>query len=337
MSSPEIEYAFLGGLREDYCITPEGRAYLGMIGGNAVFSAVGARLWTDSIGLFSRVGSNYPTEWLAKLKDRGFNIDGIKILPEPQDTRTFYAYLSMEERVDTNPASHFLRINKPLPKALIDYKSSTEYQDDRNTFGPLAIRPDDLTSSIAGVRGVHLAPSDFLTHTTSPYRLSELGVETISLDPSERYMEPGFKHDLPLIVNGITAFLPSESDSREFFKPHDLTVWEMAEAFADMGCRFVVIKRGAMGQCIWDPESHQRWRIPAYPAHVRDVTGAGDAYCGGFLVGLVETGDVVEAALRGSVSASIVLEGIGALYALDVLPQLVDARLEALRPRIRQI
>ncbi len=333
-----MEYAFLGGLREDYCITPEGRAYLGLIGGNAVFAAVGARLWTNSsISLVSRVGSNYPPEWLAKLKDRGFNTDGIKVLPDPQDTRTFYAYLSMEERVDTNPASHFLRINKHLPKELIDYKSSTEFQDDRKNFGPLAIRPDDLPSSIACARGVHLAPSDFLTHTTTPYRLGELSVQTICLDPSERYMEPSFKHDLPLIVNGITAFLPSERDARAFFRPHDLTVWEMAEAFADMGCHFIVIKRGPMGQCIWDRDSHQRWRIPAYPARLRDVTGAGDAYCGGFLVGLVETGDVVEAALRGSVSASIVLEGMGALYALDVLPQLVNARLEALRPLIRQV
>jgi hypothetical protein len=41
--------------------------------------------------------------------------------------------------------------------------------------------------------------------------------------------------------------------------------------------------------------------------------------------------------LRGSVSASIVLEGIGALYALDVLPRLVNARLEALRSLIRQV
>ena len=211
------------GLREDYCITPEGRAYLGVIGGNAVFAAVGARLWTDSIGLVSRVGSNYPSGWITKLEDHGFNTDGIKVLPDPQDTRTFYAYLSTEERVDTNPAAHFLRINKPLPKELIEYKSSTEYQDDRKAFGPLAIRPDDLPTWIAGVRGVHLAPSDFLTHTTLPYRLAELGVPIISLDPSERYMEPDFRHDLPLILSGITAFLPSEADARAFFRISFLT------------------------------------------------------------------------------------------------------------------
>ena len=85
MTTPEIEYAFIGGLREDYCITPEGRAYLGVIGGNAIFAAVGARLWSDSIGLVSRVGANYPPEWLAKLGELGFNTDGINITPDPQD------------------------------------------------------------------------------------------------------------------------------------------------------------------------------------------------------------------------------------------------------------
>jgi ribokinase len=68
-----------------------------------------------------------------------------------------------------------------------------------------------------------------------------------------------------------------------------------------------------------------------------DVYGAGDSYCGGFLVGLDQTGDIVEAALRGSVSASIVIEGTGAYYALDVLPELAEARLQSLRPAVKRV
>jgi ribokinase len=75
--------------------------------------------------------------------------------------------------------------------------------------------------------------------------------------------------------------------------------------------------------------------VPAYPAKVRDVTGAGDAYCGGFLTGLAETEDPVEAALRGAVSASLVVEGVGALYALDSAAGLAQARLDSLRSSIR--
>lgn len=331
------QYAFLGGLREDYCITHDGRVYLGILGGNAVHAASGARLWTDSVGIVSRVGSNFPAKWLDQLALTGFNIDGIHVLPDPQDTRTFYAYLSPEERVDTNPAAHFLRIKHPLPKELVDYLSSTEDQDNRATFGPLALRPTDLTEAISKVSAAHIAPADYLTHTTVPLRLRELGVKLVTLDPSERYMDPSFRDELQVVISGLDAFLPSEAEARSYHHPTNMHVWEMAEAFGTMGCRYVVIKCGAGGLRVWDSIAKRRWHVPAYPARVKDVTGAGDAFCGGFLVGLDRTGDVVEAALRGSISASIAVEGSGALYALDTLPELVEARLEALRPSVKQV
>ena len=112
--------------------------------------------------------------------------------------------------------------------------------------------------------------------------------------------------------------------------------WDLADAFADMGPEVVVLKLGAAGQILFDCKRKMRWGIPAYPARVRDVTGAGDAYCGGFLVGLVQTGDPLEAALHGAVSASLVVEGSGALYALDSTSGLAQARLEALRSAVKQ-
>jgi len=329
-----VDYAFVGGLRQDYCITHDGRLFAGMLGGNAVYAAVGARVWSDSVGLISRVGSDYPADWLAQLRERRFNLNGVHRLSDPQDTRTFYAYVSPEERVDTRPAAHFLRIGQPMPKELVGYQHSTLQQDSRSAPGPLAVRIEDLPAWIAGCRGVHLSPSDYLTHVTLPAHLRELGVPRLSLDPSLMYMDPAFRRELPSIVKGLDSFLPSEMEAQAFFRPDRLSVWEMAEAFAGMGCPVIVIKCGAQGQAVLDGPSGQRWKLPAYPAQATDVTGAGDAYCGGFLVGLDRTGDPVEAALMGCVSASLVIEGTGALYALDALPGLPEARLYALRQSI---
>jgi ribokinase len=166
--------------------------------------------------------------------------------------------------------------------------------------------------------------------------MRELGVKLITLDPSERYMEPAFRKDLPGILTCLDAFLPSEAEAKAFFRPAEMKAPEMAENFGAMGCRFIVIKRGASGQLVWDHAARQRYLIPAYPSRVRDVTGAGDAFCGGFLVGLGQTGDVVEATLRGSVSASLVVEGTGAVFALDALPGIARARLNALRPAVKK-
>jgi len=57
-----------------------------------------------------------------------------------------------------------------------------------------------------------------------------------------------------------------------------------------------------------------RW-LPAYhtdPAMVVDPTGGGNGFLGGFAVGLVRSrGDVVEAAIWGSVAASFCIEQVG--------------------------
>lgn len=337
MVTPTFDYAFIGGLRRDYCITHDGSVHLGILGGNAAYSAVGAAIWAASAGIVSRVGKNFPCAWLEELRESGIDVEGVSIMPEPHNDLTFYAYLSDETRVDTNPASHFLRVGHKLPKELLDYQSSTDGQDLRQGFAPLAVRPGDIHSRIGLCRGAHLAPADFLTHVTVPQRLRELGVRIITLDPSERYMEPNFGRELPDILSDLDAFLPSEVDAKAFFQPEELNPIEMTEAFGAMGCRYIVIKRGARGQLVWDHAAKQRFHIPAYPARVRDVTGAGDAFCGGFLVGLSETGDVVEAALRGSISSSLVIEGTGARFGLDALPGIAQARLNALRPSVRKM
>lgn len=335
MPSKLIEFACVGGLREDYFITASGDVHLRKIGGNAVYAAVGARVWAEHIGLLSRVGSNFPAEWLEILAQRGLDTRGIKLLDTPQDSRTFYAYLSLEERVDTDPAAHFARLGREMPPELEGYQSSTEGQDERTRFTPLAVRPSEVPRSYLHAAGVHLAPCEFVVHNTLPASLRRGGVRLVTCDPSARYMQPAFAEEVKQVVHGLDAFLPSEKEVRSFFREAVSDLWQAAEAFAAMGARLVVLKLGARGQYVYEAASRCKWHVPAYPAKVRDVTGAGDAYCGGFLVGLAQTDDPVEAALRGSVSASLVVEGSGALYALDSAPGLAQARLESLRGQVR--
>jgi ribokinase len=328
-------YLIVGGLREDYCITHTNQALLGVLGGNAIYAAVGAAIWGAPVGIFSRVGSNYPTKWLENIRAAGIETAGVRVLPEPQDTRTFYKYLSLQDRVDTNPVAHFLRAGIPMPPALADYRSSTEGQENQVDFAPLAVRPTDLPEALDGTTASHLAPSDYLTHSLIPTRLRELGVKTVTVDPSIRYMQPDFRHKLRVLVSGLSGFLPSEAEARSYFQPRPPELWAMAEEFASFGCPVIVVKRGAAGQFLLDRNAGRHWIIPAFPAHVVDVTGAGDAYCGGFLAGLEQTGDPLEAAIRGGVSASLALEGHGPLYPMDAAPGLAAERAAALRPAVR--
>ena len=62
-----------------------------------------------------------------------------------------------------------------------------------------------------------------------------------------------------------------------------------------------------------------------------DLTGAGDAFCGGFLAGMALGDDPVTAAMYGTVSASFAIEGPGISRLLAATPAEASQRLTRLR------
>ena len=128
---------------------------------------------------------------------------------------------------------------------------------------------------------------------------------------------------------GCAAFLPSrqEFDVIRGDRGAADTAWALARS--DVRC--VVVKDGHCGVDVYDALARSIYHIAAYDVDVVDPPGAGDAFCGGFMVGLGETGDVREAALRGVVSASLVIEGVGAMHMLEVSRTEVDHRLRTVR------
>jgi len=315
-----VKFVTGGGMRVDYIITHEGEAHTGLVGGNALYAAVGAAVWHKEVNLWARVGRNYPQGWLKRLGEVGIGIEGLIRVSGEQDHRTFYAYTPDGRRVDTEPAAHFARINQPLPEALVDYIHSTPGQDEVDHYESLALRPEDWLELWGGKTAVHLSPLALSTHAHLPPFLRRQGVQQITLDPGERYMVPEQTDIIQGLFAYVDAFLPSDQEVRSLFG-EDVDLWEAADILCDWGAPLVVIKNGANGVLVQDRKNGRRTHLPAYHSlgdhRVIDVTGAGDSFCGGFMVGLAKTGDPLQAARMGLVSASFVIEGYGALYALD--------------------
>ncbi|MBO34086.1 MAG: hypothetical protein CMM74_14115 [Rhodospirillaceae bacterium] len=124
-------------------------------------------------------------------------------------------------------------------------------------------------------------------------------------------------------VYGASRSESSDDALRQLFRQHDLSA--------------VLVKKGPLGSSILlEPEGN--WiDTPAFSTDVIDPTGAGDAFCRGFQVGLSETGDPVEAALYGAVSASFVIEQFGPPHACGVETKAVRERLETLRQMTLQV
>jgi sugar/nucleoside kinase (ribokinase family) len=73
----------------------------------------------------------------------------------------------------------------------------------------------------------------------------------------------------------------------------------------------VALRVGAAGSLVGAADG-SFYRVPAVPpAALVDVTGAGNAYCGGFLVGLGRGEELAMCAARAAVSASFAIEQIG--------------------------
>lgn len=335
-----IDTVFAGNLRREFLLPLVGRPLLDVPGGNVLYAAAGSAVWRqpgdDGIGLMARIGEDYPRHWLETISRRGFDVEGIHILPERLDLRSFRAYADGNVPQENNPVAHFIRLGIPYPKSLLGYQSRST-KTEPQTPSADAPHPDDIPGSYAHIRAVHLCPLDYLSHNRLLTHFHQLGVRIITMDPAASWMVPAWMGQVRILVHGLTAFLPSEDEVRSLFWGQLDDLWEMAEALASFGCDHVVVKCGGRGQILYDAISRKRWEIPAYPVNIADPTSAGDSFCGGFLSEFSRTGDPLRAVLSGSVSASLALEGSGAFHAMDTLPGLPRARLESLVGIIRQI
>ncbi len=333
----DTTYVIAGKITREYILPPAGRPLLDAPGGSALYAAGGLLPWDHEVALVARVGEDYPRPWLKDIQARGLDTAGIEILQQSLDLRSFHAYTENFDVIRGAPVSQFARRGLTFPKVLLGYQDPSDAERDARSPDPRSPLASAMPVEYRDARAAHLCPLDFVTHNQLLTAFGAGTVTTLTLDPAADYMVPAFFKDLRVVIARITAFLPSEEELRGLFwgQTHDL--WEMAAAVGEYGCDFVVVKRGAHGQSVYDVKGRHRWEVPAYPARPADPTGVGDAFCGGFLAGFRQTYDPVQATLYGNVSASLKIEGSGAFYPLDVLPGLGQARLNVLKDLVREI
>ncbi len=333
----DYSLVFAGQLRRQYLLPPEGHPLLDAPGGNLLYAAAGARLWVDSVSLLARVGENYPHEWLRDFQQKGLVTSGVKIIPGPMDLRTFTVYTNTQNSQHTNPVAHFVRLGLPFPKGLLGYQAPQAEQDNRKQANPDSPKLFDIPPDYFVAKAVHIAPMDLLTHSQMAPAFRHSGVPIVTLDPGRTYMNAIFFDDLRSLLQGVTAFLPSEDEIRSLFWGRTDDLWEMAATLASFGCDIIVIKRGGRGQYVYERSSGKKWDIPGYPSRFVDPSGAGDAFCGGFLAGYAANREPLYAAMHGNISASFCIEGSGPFYMLDAMPGLADARLQSLASLVKQV
>ena len=323
-------YLVFGQLTREYLLPSVGSARLDVPGGSPLYAAAGFRAWEAGIGLVGRVGRDYPRAWLDECMSRGIDTSGVKILDEEADVREFIAYTETLEFSRINPVSQFARREMTFPKALLGY------QPDKPFAPSLKILVTDIPAGFLTVRAAYFCPMDLMTQAQLIAGLKLGTTHTFILEPASATMTRTARRELPLL-HGVTAVLASQEEMQNLFQAETHDLWEMAAEIARFGVDYVVIKCGAQGQLLYIASNKKKYVIPAYPARVTDLTGAGSAFGGGFMAGFCKHYDPLQGVLYGNVSASLKLEGSGAFHPLEVLPGLAEARLNALRDLVREM
>lgn len=272
--------------------------------GDAPYTAVGAAIWTTGVAMVAPAGRDYDLARMGYL--HGFGVDRTGVTRrEAQALRYRVVYEEDGERrfVLRSSASAFFDTAPALADMPQRYAAAT-------AFHVAAMPLEAAAAIVGGIRAVR--PGALLTLDTHEDEIS------------------GRQETLKGLLPLLTAFLPSRDEVRLWFGYDDP---ERALAtLSRFGQRLTVIKMGPDGVLMHDADAHQTWHVPPCSGDVIDPTGAGDAFCGGFLAGLTGGDEPTLAARRGAVSASYAIASLGVPKESPSPVEMID-RLRGLLPK----
>ena len=154
------------------------------------------------------------------------------------------------------------------------------------------------------------------------------------------YWITGHRANLDKMLTGVDILLINDGEAKMLADDNSLP--RAARKVMDMGPRALVIKHGEYGATIFfrDHEfgaGDHPFRAPAMPIdEVRDPTGAGDSFAGGFMGYLASQGEVNRRVLRhamfyGSVMGSFAVERFGTERLQSLTREGIDQRFNMFR------
>jgi fructoselysine-6-P-deglycase FrlB-like protein/sugar/nucleoside kinase (ribokinase family) len=297
----------VGNLTLDDVVLPDGTTHMGVSGGASIYAALGARLWRPDVGLVARRGQDFPPGHLDELRALGLALDGVLDIPGP----TLRNWLIYE----------------------FDGRRHGAYRTPPERGLEVAARPEDIPAAwLGGERPphVHVAGMRIDAAEALVERLRrDAPTSVIALDTHGDYVSD-YRERLLTLASRVDAFLPSREELAALvgYDDPDRALAELA----GLPTPVIVVKLGTDGCLVREAGDGSVHHVGISPVTTVDATGAGDAFCGGFLAGLAEGLAPVEAARRGAVSAAFAVTDFGSLSLARVTPEMARARLERSPP-----
>jgi sugar/nucleoside kinase (ribokinase family) len=290
-----------GSIAIDTVKTPHGVSE-NCIGGSAVYFCMAASFFCP-VRLVGAVGADCPFDFAKVFAGRNVDLTGLETR---EKSKTFRWVGTYSENMD-NRTTDYIELNV------------------------LSEEPPVVPAKFSDSKFV------FLANTAPNLQLKLLNqIDNpvfVAADTMDFWIK-GHPEDLKKLLKKINCLIINEDEARLLAKEHNLI--KAAEKILDIGTDIVIIKKGESGSVMCDAEGN-KFILPAYPAtEVKDPTGAGDSFAGGFMGYLAKTGKTDFATLKaavayGTVVASFTIAGfsLDGLTAIDKTD--IDDRFETLR------
>jgi len=286
----------VGSVALDSVETPFGKAER-VVGGSAVYFAAAATLF-EPVRLVGVVGSDYPMESLDFLARRGGDLSGIEQVPGDS---FFWA-----------GRYHF------------DLNTRDTLETRLGVFADFHPRIPDAWRTARHVFLGNIDPAlqhDVLDQVEAP--------ELVACDTMNFWIE-GARERLVELLERVDILIVNDAEVRQLAGESNLL--RAARWVQDRGPRAVVVKKGEHGAMLFA----DKWLffVPGYPLEtVFDPTGAGDAFAGGFMGYLGQSGsldphDLRLAMVYGSALGSYAVERFS-------VERLVDLSADDIRSRVQ--
>jgi sugar/nucleoside kinase (ribokinase family) len=299
-----VAITVVGSVALDTLETPFGSVE-DALGGAASYFALAAALY-DTVNMVAVVGSDFPSHFIEWLQARRVDLRGLQVV----DGATFRwggrYHLDMNTR-DTlfTELGVFAGFSPSVP---LDYRQA------------------DIV---------------FLANIQPQLQLDVLrqadeagGAKLRALDTMNLWIATA-REDLTHVMRGVDVVMIAEDEARDFAATPSLRA--AARHILGLGPKMLVVKQGSYGAVLFGADG-SFFAAPAYPLEdVRDPTGAGDAFAGGFLgylasrlthIGALAATDYRRALIHGNIMGSFACEEFGVERIRTLTPDDISVRYE---------
>jgi len=244
----------VGSIAFDTVETPHGRREE-MLGGSATHFACAARYFTQ-VRVVAVVGTDFPSGGIEFFNSRGVDVEGVQV----REGKTFrWEAVYHGDMAQARTLATHLNVFKDFAPTIPD-----SYRDSPFVF--LAnIDPDLQADVLRQVKKPILVAADTMNHWIADKRES-----------------------VRKLLGAADVAILNDAEAKMLTDEHNLA--PAAEKIRSYGTKYVVVKKGEHGAMVFG--EGLRFALPGFPLDdVRDPTGAGDTFAGGFMGRIAQLGD----------------------------------------------